>query len=101
MSDTGPMVLWLLYVRCKSGVTFIWRSFRDEIVVNTNKSVKKLLLIVAYDIQSNLRCATTVVDLIFAMKCAILMTSLKFTSTSFLNVVAALLLRLFLIFQLI
>ena len=26
----GPMVLWLLYARCKAGLTFVWRCFRDD-----------------------------------------------------------------------
>ena len=26
----GPMVLWLLYARCESGVTFVWSCFRDD-----------------------------------------------------------------------
>ena len=26
----GPMVLWLLYDRCKSVVDFVWSCFRDD-----------------------------------------------------------------------
>ena len=30
----GPMVLWLLYPRCKFVVTFVWRCFRNDEIQN-------------------------------------------------------------------
>ena len=39
VSDRCPLGYLLLYVRCKSGVTFIRRSFRDAVQFFNNLSV--------------------------------------------------------------
>ena len=64
---------------------FECESFKTCIVVNTQQIFVKVVFVVAYNIHSKVRSVTIVVDSIFAMQCAIPMTSSKCTSTLFIK----------------
>ena len=58
-------------------------SFKPHIFITTTYNCIEFLLFVTYNVHFNVRMATCCVDSIFIAHCAFLMTSLKWTTTSF------------------